>query len=292
MEFATLILLIIIGFVLYNIFSKKPNKKVKNRHHQRGRYVPNRAVTPNRTVQPNHSALLRDAQRQVSRGNFDDASDLYLRANQVFTAAKMKLFKGPQAAAETISLIKINAPNRYNIILDNLVNEFYYRLKKPNVSIALLREAGFHERAEAIAVASGLLSTQPSQTQQTMQTHSQTEPVATKTVVTEEKFDIDGVKPVKENELDDFLDTAITEVNKPKAVIKEKIPNSLLMASGTISDNCVVCRKSIDSGDTFIYCLNCGKPGHYKHLAEMVKVTGRCPSCKQSLKIRQYDLDG
>jgi hypothetical protein len=71
---------------------------------------------------------------------------------------------------------------------------------------------------------------------------------------------------------------------------KISYPNTLMMASSKLEQNCSVCRRTIQSGDSFIYCVKCGHPGHWAHLGEMIKVTGKCPVCKQRLTQNMYDV--
>ena len=80
------------------------------------------------------------------------------------------------------------------------------------------------------------------------------------------------------------------EESIPATAQTENISNTLMMASVTLSNICSVCKRSIDTGDSFLQCLSCGRPGHYKHLAEMIKVTGKCPICRQRLIISMFDL--
>ncbi|MCY3411913.1 MAG: E3 ubiquitin protein ligase [Candidatus Heimdallarchaeota archaeon] len=275
----SIIILAIIGFILYKIFVGKKPKQPSRVQNRQNRQV-QASQTSNTQQSTQSESLMKNAQRQMSRGNYDEASNLYLRAGQVFTAAKMKLFKGPEAAAEALNLVRVNAPEKFDIILDNLVNEFYYRVKKPAISVALLREVGYYERAEALAVASGIAM--PQMHQQAPVTHA---PASTVTLE-EQKVEVPA-KPVAKE-----VKPPVKEVAKPIVTTPAKeIPNTLMMAQSDTDQNCLVCRRPIKAGDSFIYCLNCGKPGHYKHLGEMMKVTGKCPSCKTKLRNSMYTFD-
>ncbi len=299
MDLTTIIILIIVGYVLLKIFSgsskSKKTKKIKQYNN------PQRA--PQRTpVQSNN--IEHNAKRQVSLGNFDEASNLYLRAGRIYQAAKTKAMKGPSAAAEVVDLISVNYKGNRDTPLNNLVDEFYHRLNKPEVSIALLRLMGQHDRANAIqTVAFPNETSQPSgdrfaqedvtEVSESFQTTSETvaESKPSLDIMTNNKDDTMGV--ISDNELDSFLDSAEpakTDDSTTKTVSAD-IPNTLMMAPGDLGENCIACRKSIKSGDSFIYCLNCGKPGHYKHLGEMIKVTGKCPSCGKRLVLSMFDLE-
>lgn len=292
MEIASFVIFLVIGYIIYKIYksTKRPSQKppVSRQPMNRGKQRPHRS-----SAVPNQS-LMKSAQKQVSRGNFDEASNLYLRAGQVFTSAKMKMFKGPTSADETLELIRVNAPQRFDVILDNLVNEFYYRLSRPEISTALLRSAGYLERAEAIEVASGIsapvIVNTPAKT--VMKTVVKTAPKssAATPVKKELNFEDDSITPVDGKDIDSFLDSSLKSTKVKKVEKRTDIPNTLLMASADLKDPCIVCRKRIKSGDNFIYCLNCGRAGHYKDLGEMMKVRGKCPSCKERLVRSMYEI--
>ncbi|MHA2029372.1 MAG: hypothetical protein ACW99Q_08270, partial [Candidatus Kariarchaeaceae archaeon] len=120
---------------------------------------------------------------------------------------------------------------------------------------------------------------------------SVTSSVGTETTVEDLSSEVSDV--VEEQEVIPAVETAneetpiaVTETSaKPKDV-----ENKLMMASVLLPDSCSVCRREIKSGDSFLQCLTCGKPGHYKHIAEMIKVTGKCPSCKQRLVMNMFDI--
>ncbi|NHJ84151.1 MAG: hypothetical protein FK734_01730 [Asgard group archaeon] len=57
------------------------------------------------------------------------------------------------------------------------------------------------------------------------------------------------------------------------------------IANNRLSDNCSVCKRSIEKGDKYVSCPECGKPAHYAHLVEWVKVQGSCPICLKRLKV-------
>jgi len=242
-------------------------------------------------------------ERQVSLGNFDEASNLYLRAGRIYQAAKTKAMKGPSAAAEVIEIITVNYRGNRDTPLNNLVDEFYHRLNKPEVSISLLRLMGQHDRANAIQAVAfpneegqtdrDEVMEEVTEVTESFQTASEPAvehkpPQPALDIITNNKDDTMSV--ISDNELDSFLDTAkpVKKVEVPKK--PSEIPNTLMMASGDLSENCIACRKPIISGDSFIYCLNCGKPGHYKHLGEMIKVTGKCPNCRERLVLSMFDL--
>ena len=302
MELTTIIILIIVGYVLLKIFSgssKSKNKK-QAKQYRTPQMTPQRPPAQTNNIEQN-------AKRQVSLGNFDEASNLYLRAGRIYQAAKTKAMKGPSAAPEVIEIISVNYKGNKETPLNNLVDEFYHRLNKPEVSIALLRLMNQNDRANAIqAVAFPQAESQSSyspqeeliEVNQSFQTSSESIAETKPSVDMKNNLD-DNMDVISEYELDDFLNSVepVTEPAETKPVKNESpkttksIPNTLMMASGDLGENCIACRKAIKSGDSFIYCLNCGKAGHYKHLGEMIKVTGKCPSCGKRLVLSMFDLE-
>ena len=144
---------------------------------------------------------------------------------------------------------------------------------------------GLDEEAEAVEVAAGLSVTQ-----------TVTEPVKTASAssIQEEVMSVEPMVSSIDPEDEFFEETEaeplVDPVSVSKPVKRDSYPNSMMMASTTLQDNCSACRREIKSGDSFIYCLNCGKPGHYAHLGEMIKVTGKCPVCKERLAPTMYDI--
>jgi predicted Zn-ribbon and HTH transcriptional regulator len=283
------IVLVIIGIVLYKLFSgdSASKKRAKQRYQQThpnnqysvrqtGRNAPR---SPRQTKDKTNSSYIQSAKRQEQLNNYDEASDLYLRGGQVYSAAKMKALKGPISADEAINIIRINASDQLDMITRNLVNEFYYRLDQPATAAALLRSVGYIDEAIAVEVAAGIAP----------QTVSVTAPAGSETSVQDETAS--AVVETVEEEI--IPEVVVEEVptSEPEPIAKvENVQNTLMMASVTLQDTCSVCRREIKSGDSFLQCLTCGKPGHYKHIAEMIKVTGKCPNCKQRLVMNMFDI--
>ena len=152
---------------------------------------------------------------------------------------------------------------------------------------SLLRSAGKIDEAMAVEIAAGI-SSQPATSSPTL-----TPPITPRAPVsppeiqhTEPEHHITSVAAVHE----EVIPAPQTET-KSSPPSNGSYPNTLLMASMTLSDPCIVCRKSVNAGESFLHCLNCGKTGHYKHVAEIMKVTGKCPSCKERLVISMYDIE-
>lgn len=288
MEFETLIILVIFGYIFYKLFGGGKSKKSKQRTTKRpyqqqvedGYRVRQTGQGSDRSRRTDSgTSLIQSAKRQERLGNFDEASRLYLRADQVFSAAKMKAMKGPQEAGAAIETIRLNAPeDQVEMIVRNLVNEFYYRLDMPANAASLLRGFNLIAEAQAVEVAAGI---QP----QIIDVASLDDDLAAEFVE----------EPVIETS---NVEAQIVETEAKKTDIAVEVDNSnsdgysrtLLLASGGLSDPCSVCKRPIESGDSFLQCLNCGKPGHYKHLAEIMKVVGKCPRCKARLVISMYEL--
>ena len=234
---------------------------------------------PRRRKSRANATFVQSAKSQEQQHNYDEASQLYLRGGQVYSAAKMKALKGPIGADEAINIIQVNSPDQVEMIIRNLVNEFYYRLNQPATASALLRSVGFIDEAIAVEVAAGIAS----------QTITVSTPAGTSAEMGSEP--ITTPPPAEINEIDSVEEMQVAEEVEIASPSKpDKIQNTLMMASVTLSDKCIVCRRDITSGDSFLQCLSCGKPGHYKHIAEMIKVTGKCPNCKERLVMHMFDL--
>ncbi len=290
-----IIVFVVIGFIVYKIFSGSKSKMASNirsppPHDRRVRKTGRGRQT--RPQDQTRNTLTQTAKRQERLGNLDEASSLYLRGGQVFSAAKMVAMKGPHEAPSAIEIIQVNAPDQVEMISQNLINEFYYRLNQPATAAALLHGIGRHDEAVAVEVAANIT---PYSTNRGGRETAIPDPIPEEiseiqnqpenAIIEDSKDDLDEITTPIEGKIEPVA------AEKPVAVIdKSSIPKTLMMASSKLAENCGVCRRAVVSGDSFIYCLNCGKPGHYKHLAEIMKVTGKCPSCKEKLRISMYDL--
>ncbi len=286
----TFLVLLIIGIVLYKLFKSDSSDKKKYAQGQSrrsnindkysvrptGRDAPMRSrKDSNRT----NNSFIKSAKRQEQMKNYDDASQLYLRGGQVYSAAKMKALKGPTGAKEAINIVQINSPDKVQMVTRNLVNEFYYRLNQPATAAALLRSIDLVDEAIAVEVAAGIAP-------QTVTANASASTVE----VTPESNSVDPQIEVKDEVEIDVEIPLVEEVSDNGPDIMENIQNTLMMASVSLADKCIVCRRDITSGDSFLQCQSCGKPGHYKHIAEMIKVTGKCPHCKERLVMSMFSL--
>ncbi len=306
MDLITLFILFMVGLFIYKSVSK-PKKKLPPQ--KRTYQIPSQTSSSNK-IPTRHvkkfNTLSNSAKEQANLGNFDEASRLYLLAGQVYLAAKMKALKGPQFAAEAIDIIRAKFRGDAEKTINNLVSEFYDRLNKPAIAAALLRAAGYIDRAMAIeAIINTSLNPSPVSTVVvTENTSNSTEDSLSPTVEEDTTtFDDDREEELSTEEIDNFLDEFLeddssTELEEDdhqddftSSAPKKEIPNTMLMATTDLGEKCIACRRPIKSGDTFIYCLHCGKPGHYKHLGEMIKVTGKCPNCHKRLVLSMYDLE-
>ena len=288
------IIIVIIVIALYLIFKgddgtkKRRKRRLKQSTNdpyssrQTGKDAPRREAPrkSRRSSSRTNSSFIRSAKREESRKNYDEASDLYLKGNQVYSSAKMKLLKGPSGAPEAINLIDINAPDQTETITRNLVNEFYYRLKQPATAAAILRAGGQNEEAIAVEVAAGI----PSQSIIVTTPNTPTNPAEPKILSSEpDQVEIATQETTQEtailNSDENNSDMAGDSPDETSKI--DNISNTLMMASVNLTDACSVCKKPINAGDSFLQCLSCGKPGHFKHLPEMVKVTGKCPICRE-----------
>ncbi len=52
---------------------------------------------------------------------------------------------------------------------------------------------------------------------------------------------------------------------------------------------CATCRLAIDMEDSILTCPHCDAPSHSRHLLEWVKIKGVCPSCRNSISLRDLE---
>ncbi|MEA2071906.1 MAG: hypothetical protein U9O98_11540 [Asgard group archaeon] len=57
------------------------------------------------------------------------------------------------------------------------------------------------------------------------------------------------------------------------------------IAQKNLKDKCIVCKRQIKAGQKYTFCPYCGKPAHYSHLIEWIKVQGSCPNCQHRLRV-------
>ncbi len=274
MEIGIILLVIIIGVVLYltkdRWSSTTPQNYKQNLIQQR--------LGRKEEIQP----FLSSAEMLVRQGKYDDAATLYLQAGRIFQAAKTKMLKGPEAAFEAIEIIRNRMPLQFEKIGRNLAHEFFYNQNKPKEAAAILRAMGLNDEATAVEVAAGISSPQV-QTPRFQEQATTVEPVP----VTIEKKEISMPKQVHAASIEPVVEM---QVEEQEELTPENIPDTALTAQKELDHPCVVCKRKITVGEVFIYCLNCGKPGHSKHLLEYTKVRGICPNCKKRLTPNMYSL--
>lgn len=59
------------------------------------------------------------------------------------------------------------------------------------------------------------------------------------------------------------------------------------MATELVNEYCMICKREIT--EDLVSCPQCGAVYHYPHLAEAIKVTGKCPKCKNHIAISTED---
>ena len=226
MQWWVYVILIIFGYFIYKGLSNKDDQPQTDSSYRRRKTGRVGSYTEERQK----DSLIQSAQRQENMGNFDEASRLYLRAGQVFSAAKMKAMKGPQFARQAVEIIQVNSPERQELITRNLANDFFYRLEQPATSAALLRGLGLAEEAEAVEVAAGISVSQSYQEPAVAHSSAQ---VQSSTGETELEF--------SESELQPEMEEVHEEVKKQPTTPVDTYPNSMMMASSTQEDPCSVC---------------------------------------------------
>ena len=295
MDLGIIIVWAIIGYIFYKLFSSNSNSKQKRRKRKNrqnpemvdGYYVRSTGrgtKRPDKKSDKAKASYIQVAKRMESMGKYEEASKNYLQGGQIYSSAKMQAMMGPNHSQNAVNVIRENAGGQYDSILQNLVNEFYYRLHQPATAASLLRSAGKIDEAMAVEIAAGI-TPQPAAPTPNPPVTPMAPVTPPEVQQTEPEPQISSVAAVQEE-----------VVPAPKTEVETKpsngtYPNTLLLASMTLSDPCIVCRKPVNAGESFLHCLNCGKTGHYKHVAEIMKVTGKCPSCKERLVISMYEIE-
>ncbi len=300
------ILVIVLAVIVY-LIAKQVAKSPRNSSNQSRRTRSTRRRPRDRQQSNNH--YFKTAEKLVREGRFDEASTLYIQSGQTYLAAKAKLLKGPTYANQALLILQNRLGSNITKAVDNLIQELYYKNNRPDLAAALLRANGQIEAAEAIEVVSNIQPVEfealpPSQvvTEGKISTSDSNHPIRPTSnntngsglpveVSTIDKEEV-IIPQVTSKAMGSDLDSTELIQNQPASNLQtESIPNTLLLASSKLNDNCSVCRKSIETGDTFLYCINCRAPAHSRHLLEYVKVRGVCPICNKRLAVSMYELE-
>lgn len=279
MDWLIIIILAVVGYWLYTKYSGTNEKRrTPSAMQQNRRSAPSRSP-PAQPVENKGESLLQ-------QGKYEEAAEYYIQNKKIFLAAAALSNKGPSYALQIISMVRNHMPDAYLKVIDNLVSDQYYSNNRPAMAAALLRGVGKVDEASAIEITAGINSTahfvepvmtkqQARVTEQTAMNYSEAayqQPTSSETVFAKPDF----VEP----------EAPVEETFEPG-----KYPNGILVAARDTGDKCLVCKREIKAGETYLHCLNCGKIGHVKHLREYMKISGKCPSCKAKLNINMYELD-
>ncbi len=285
-------LLIILFLSILGVLYFRQNKQTPKLPDGRRQSLPRQRKLKMRLPPPQESeTFILSAERLAEQGRYDDAATLYLQAGKIFLAAKTKMMKGPEAATEALDIIRSKMPNSFETIGRNLAHEFYYNLRKPVEAATILRAMGLVGEAEAIEVVENIPPTERYLIQSEMEVPIQNENVNQVTHQPESSILVsEQLDQVEKSE----MQPEKSEMEPAKAVattvdVSGEIPNTILTAKLGLEKPCVVCKKSIDAGSEYVYCLNCGNPGHRRHLLEYIKVRGICPNCKARLTRKMYE---
>ncbi len=291
MEVGTLITLFIILYVIIH-FLKKSKKHRRSRHH---RYYRRRRTPRARTRPPAYEPRVdttsrfgmatplpsptdrsadnfRRRARELERvGAFQEAAELYLKAGEVFSAAKAMASQGPSYVPQAVAIIETYAPNRVEMIVRNLVRYFYDR-NDLQTAARLFREIGLTGEAEALeAVAHTSTTAQPP----TASALPPSAPSSASSVVS-------STVPLAPTQPQAQITAEPVRSEKPLADVSLEKAKAMV-ATGDLNEKCMLCRKNIRSGEIYVKCPHCQNIAHRSHLMEWVKVKAICPVCRQRL---------
>lgn len=217
-------------------------------------------------------------------GQYQRAFEEYNRENKIFKAALSLARQGPDHTTEVISYLRSKNPDVLNITVSNLVEQLYNKFGEVSTSAALYRAIGRSDEAMAIEIANNIPSTEkfiariPSEEDYKQATYIQSEPQ-----IREVKPPVSSPPPEAE--------TQIVEEAHIISGIGHTTVSSPKIASSTLDIPCVVCKKEISAGDTYVNCPHCGTPGHKRHVLEWAKAIGKCKNCKNRLSMSDFSSE-
>jgi hypothetical protein len=290
--------IVLLILFIFKSKSKEPTRRPPsaNLRTNRGRIEPGTRTPREYSDGPNPDDLIKS-------GRIDQAVNIYKSRNQHFLAARAIASKGPQEAMNVLTYIQENIPDRTELMINNLVEDFYHRERKPAIAAVLYRAIGKTEEAEAIEIASNITSTarfvtiDPAPISNEPPTPIEYRYQRTDDQRIEDHRPEPPTSTLKTSEtttsITPTINTSInTEEKRPDRTpnVKRKVSNQMLVATRNSGENCLVCKREITSGQTYLFCLHCGRIAHTKHLLEYSRIKGTCPNCNERISASNYDL--
>jgi len=217
-------------------------------------------------------------------GQYQRAFEEYNRESKTFKAALSLARQGPDHTSEVVSYLRSKNPDVLNVTVSNLVEQLYNKFGEASTSAALYRAIGRSDEAMAIEIANSIPSTTkfisqiPSEEDYKEATYVQNEPQ-----IREVKLQVSTPPPQAE--------TQVVEEAHIISGIEHTTTSLPKIASATLDVPCVVCKKQISAGDTYVNCPHCGSPGHKRHVLEWAKAIDKCKNCKERLSMSDFSSE-
>ena len=302
METTTIIIILFIAIAII-LHKNKKKKKCRRRPRpvHRARAVRPGPVAPiGGTPPPFRSEDGQDAFRrrglELERlGRYQEAAEMYLKAGEIFSAAKAIASQGPEYVPHAVNLIENYAPSRAEMIVRNLVRYFFDKGELLTAA-KLFHEIGLHGEAEAIEALLPKTHQPPNiqrpptipdskpippTTSNIYDKPSIPPPPSTTPSQPEVRPDVEQILPRISREQQEKLSQPVISEKPLAEPGKAQGPR---MASTDLEEVCMLCRKKIKAGEVYLKCPYCQNIFHRTHLLEWIKVKATCPVCKHELK--------
>ncbi|UJG43329.1 MAG: E3 ubiquitin protein ligase [Candidatus Heimdallarchaeum endolithica] len=230
-------------------------------------------------------------------GMYDRAKEEYLKTGRIFGAAKSVASKGKEYVKEALEIIKQYAPEREEEMIRNL-SRYFFDSGEVELSAQVLYDYNLIEEAKAVLATIGKSIddiVEPKSVE--ISTFSSTEPfmssteTETETIISSFASDTEPISDARE-ELRVLANEEETEPIEPFSSQVEETkkiePQKLKIATVDLEERCTVCLGEIKAGESFVRCPHCGKPSHYSHLVEWLKVKTQCPNCRNKLSLNMF----
>ncbi len=262
-------------------------------------------------------------------GMYDKAKDEYLKTGRIFGAAKSVAAKGIDHTGEALEIISRYAPEREEEMVRNL-SRYFFDSGEVEISAKVLYDYGLKEESNAVLATIGKDTSEFESLEQPVEvdtfavsadplSYSTSADLASEGGVEGSYSSLNtslddkgssGLISEREQaifkELDSISSESPTVTVDPFASteVKEVIAESttsrnersqfkkqpLKIATSDLDERCTVCLGTIKAGESFVRCPHCGKPAHYSHLIEWLKVKSQCPNCRKELSIRMFQI--
>lgn len=230
-------------------------------------------------------------------GMYDRAKEEYLKTGRIFGAAKSVASKGKEYVKEALEIIRQYAPEREEEMVRNL-SRYFFDSGDVELSAQVLYDYNLIEEAKAVLATIGKsiedivepksveISTFSSTEPFLSSTESETEPIISSFASDTEPINDarEELKVLASEEEAEPIEPFTSQVEKQKKIE----PQQLKIATVDLDERCTVCLGEVKAGESFVRCPHCGKPSHYSHLVEWLKVKTQCPNCRNKLSLNMF----